>query len=173
MDSSPSPETRSAGVTAAAALSLMGSVIALLAWGWFFRGMLAIPPDRFGKPFYAPHPFWFSIVALVPPFLIALSFFTGIGLFQLKPWARRSALIWATAAMSFSSLIIAFRPYETFTIDERFVSDVAALEQLIVIALIIFLLPISAWWLFYFTREHVVRQFEPQSFSSAQSSSSD
>ncbi len=173
MTTSANGEIRSAGVTAAAAFSVLGSLIALLAWGWFFRNMLSLPADSTGKHIYEAQPIGFFSIALVPPFLIALSFFTGIGLFRLQPWARKSALLWATVAMSFSSLIIAFRPYETFVIEERWVSELASFKQLIVIGLLIFLLPMSIWWLFYFTRKHVIQQFERHPLPSAESSSGD
>ena len=85
----------------------------------------------------------------------------GVGLFQLKPWARKAALLWATMALTFSLSVIAFRPYQTFVIPERFVSDAESLKQLLAVALLIFTLPVSVWWIFYFTRPSVKLQFQP------------
>jgi hypothetical protein len=158
--STPPPNTRSAGVTAAATLSLMGSASALLIWGWFFHGLLELPRDAQGRPAYETHPLAFFSLVLVPPLLIALGFRMSVGLFQLKHWARMGAIVWAVIALTFSLSVIAFRPYETFVIPERFVSDVESLKQLLAIALLIFLFPISVWWIFYFTRPGVKSQFQ-------------
>ena len=108
--------TPSAGVTAAATLGILGSVSALFAWGWFFRSMLSLPLDNNGRHAYQAHPISFFAIALLPPLLIAFGIRISIGLFQLRPWARRGALLWATLALLFSSSVIAFHPYETFVI---------------------------------------------------------
>ncbi len=155
------PTIRSAGVTAAAALSLLGSASALLVWGWFFLGLLALPRDTNGKLAIQSHSFAFLSFALVPPLLIAMGLRMAVGMFQLKPWARKAALLWASLALTFSLSVIAFRPYETFLIPERFVGEAESLKQLLTIALLIFTFPISIWWIFYFTRPKVKLQFQP------------
>jgi hypothetical protein len=151
---------RSAGVTASATLSLLGSVSALLVWGWFFLGLLTLVGDSQGRHSYQAHPIAFFSVALVPPLLIAMGLRLGVGLFQLKPWARKAALLWAVIALTFSLSVITFRPYQTFVIPDRFVGDAESLKQLLAIALLIFTFPISVWWLFYFTRASVKLQFQ-------------
>ena len=150
---------RSAGVTCAAALTVLGSVTALFIWGSFFLDMMnsAAQPD--GNVFRM-HPFIALFIVTIPFFLIASGIRLGIGLFQLKPWARRTALIWAGAALCCSLLLIAFRPYETFFIPENFVSETESLKQLIAISLVFATFPISVWWIFLFRRESVKRQFE-------------
>ncbi len=84
----PTPQLniRSAGVTASATLSLLGSASALLVWGWFFQGLVALPRDAHGRQAYQSHPIAFFSLALVPPILIAMGLRMGVGLFQLKPW---------------------------------------------------------------------------------------
>jgi hypothetical protein len=158
----PPPTIRSAGVTAAATVSMLGSISALLVWGWFFQGLLALPRDTSGKLAIQSHPFAFLSLALVPPLLIAMGLRMAVGMFQLKPWARKSALLWAAVALTFSLSVIAFRPYETFVIPERFVGEAESLKQLLAIGLLIFTLPISVWWIFYFTRPNVKLQFQPE-----------
>ena len=91
----------------------------------------------------------------------------GVGLFQLKPWARKAALLWAAIALTFSLSVIAFRPYQTFVIPERFVSEAESLKQLLAVALLIFTFPISVWWIFYFTRPSVKLQFQSANPTSA------
>jgi hypothetical protein len=83
----------------------------------------------------------------------------GVGLFQLRPWARKAALWWAVIALIFSLSVIAFRPYQTFVIPEKFVSDAESLKQLLAVAIVIFTFPVSVWWIFYFTRPSVKLQF--------------
>ena len=157
----PVKETRSAGVTAAATLGILGSVSALFAWGWFFLGMLGPPAEYGGRHAYEAHPFSFFAIALVPPLLIGMGFRIGIGLFQLRPWARRGALFWAALALTFSSAVIAFQPYETFVIPNEVVSAEVSFRQLLAVGFVIFTFPFGAWWLILFTRRHVIVQFEP------------
>src|SRR5215470_3035167 len=101
---------RSAGVTCAAALAVLGSGAALLLWGNFLLAILNAGLDEHGKRFYELHPFAVLFIATVPSFLIFSGMGTGIGLFQLKPWARRAALVWAAVALCFGLSIVAFRP---------------------------------------------------------------
>jgi len=156
----PPPNTRSAGVTASATLSMLGSASALLVWGWFFQGLATLPRDANGSYAYQSRPIAFLSLALVPPLLVALGLRMGVGLFQLKPWARRAALLWAAIALALSLSVIAFRPYETFVIPERFVGEAESLKQLLAIALLIFVFPSSLWWIFFFTRPSVKLQFQ-------------
>ena len=151
---------RSAGVTCAATLAILGSGSALFVWGSFFLGVLNSPPIIHDKHLYEIYPFSLFLLFAVPLFLIASGIRTGIGLFQLKPWARRAALLWAGVALSFCLFMIAFRPFETFFIPERFVSDVESLKQLLAISLLVALFPVSLWWIFFFRLPSVKRQFE-------------
>jgi hypothetical protein len=151
---------RSAGVACAAALAILGSVSALFVWGSIFLGVLNAPPNSHGKHLYELYPFTLVLMFVVPLFLIASGIRTGIGLFQLKPWARRAALSWASVALCFCLYMIAFRPFETFFIPERFVSDLDSFKQLLAISLVVALFPISVWWIFFFRLPSVKGQFE-------------
>lgn len=151
----------SAGVVAAASLGIMGSIVALIAWGWLFLALLSFPADGHGRHAYENFPITFFGIVIVPPVLIAMALRIGVGLFQMKQWARRGALLWAALALAFSSAVIAFRPYEIFVIPERFVSPEASFRQLLAISFVIFTFPFGAWWLIYFTRPRVIAQFKP------------
>ena len=150
---------RSAGVTTAATLAILGSVTAFLFWGNFFLTILNSPPDTHGKHFYETHAVVFFFVATVPAALTALGIWTGIGLFQLRPWARLAILTWASIALVFCLLLIAFRPFETFFFPDHFVSDLESLKQFLAIAMILLLLPVSVWSLFFFRTKSVKLQF--------------
>jgi Na+/melibiose symporter-like transporter len=155
-------KNRSAGVTAAATLAVLGSVIAFFLWGWLFLPLMNLPPDSNGQHAYQVHPITFALIALVPPFLVALGMRTGIGLFQLRPRARKAALWWAS---------IALRPFETFAIPEHFVAEAESLKQLLAVSAVFMLLPVSIWWLFFFRLKSVVEQFEGRSTTASSSES--
>jgi hypothetical protein len=158
----PDSRLRSAGVTAAATLALLGCSTAFFFWGSFFLGLLNIPADDHGRHIYQTHLGLFLAVAFLPSALIALGIRTGIGLFQLRPWARIAALVWASFALLFCLMLIAIRPFETFFIPYRFVGPLQSLKQLIAIALVILLLPVSVWWLFLFRMQSVKAQFRSE-----------
>lgn len=160
---------RSAGVTAAATLAVLGSVIAFFLWGWFFLPLMNLPPDANGRHAYQVHPITFALIALVPPFLVALGVRTGIGLLQLRPWARKAALLWASIALAFCLSMIALRPFETFAIREHIVTEAEAMRQLLAVSSVFMLLPVSIWWLFFFRLKSVVEQFEGRSTTAASS----
>jgi len=151
---------RSAGVTAAATLALLGCGTAFFFWGYLLLALVNAHADDHGRRFYEVHPVIFLVFALVPSGVIALGIRTGIGLFQLRPWARVSALVWASLTLCFCLGLIALRPFETFFIADHFVGELESFEQLISVALVILLLPSSVWWLFLFRAKDVKKQFE-------------
>ena len=153
------PKVRSAGITAAATLAVLESLTILLVWLFFIIAIVNMPADAQGKHFYQVLPVTFLAFALVPPMISAVGIRTGIGLFQLRGWARKAALLWATIALIFCSAVIALRPFETFVFPDHLVADVEYLRQLLVLSVLVFLLPISVWWLFYFRMNSVKSQF--------------
>lgn len=151
---------RSSGVTCAAALAILGSTSALFVWGSLFLGVINAPPNIQGKHLYESFPVTLFLMFSVPLFLIASGIRTGIGLFQLKPWARKAALLWAGVALSFCFYFIAFRPFETFLIPDHFVSELESFKQLLAVSLVVALFPVSLWWIFFFRLPGVKSQFE-------------
>ena len=156
------PSPRSAAVTAAATLTLLGCTTAFFFWGFFFLNVLNDPPDELGRHFYQVQPITFLVIALVPSAVIGIGIRTGIGLLQLRPWARVLALVWASLALLFSLALIALRPFETFFFPDHFVSATESLRQLMAIALVILMLPASIWWLFLFRMKSVKAQFKAE-----------
>ncbi len=151
---------RSAGVTAAATFALLGCGTAFFMWAYFLLTLLNLPANTNGKHPYQLYPVAFLLIALVPPAVIAVGIRTGIGLFQLRPWARVSAMIWAATTLVLCLALIALRPFETFFISDRFIGQLESLKQLIAIAFVILLLPVSVWWLFLFRTKGVKLQFQ-------------
>lgn len=158
---------RSAGVTAAATFALLASASALLAWGSVLLPLLNAPPDSAGRHVYQIYPVQFALLTFVPPLLIAVTVRTAIGILQLRPWARLAALIWAAAALAACLAIIAFRPFETFFIPRRFVTQAESFKQLMTISCVIMLLPASLWWLFFFRLSSVKHQFQQANAASS------
>ena len=158
---------RSAGVTAAATFALLASASALLAWGSVLLPLLNAPPDSAGRHVYLIYPLPFALLTFVPPLLIAVTVRTAIGILQLRPWARLAALIWAAAALAACLAIIAFRPFETFFIPRRFVTQAQSFKQLMTISCVIMMLPASLWWLFFFRLSSVKRQFQQANVDSS------
>jgi hypothetical protein len=152
---------RSAGITASAVLSVLIGIAILLLWGFFFRGILAIPPNANGKYVFQLFPVLCGLIILVPPLLAAISIRMGIGLFQLRTWARKVALLWASFCSTFCLAIVALRPFETFFLPTDFVSESFYFLQFLALTAIVSLLPVSVWWLFYFRLASVKAQFEP------------
>ena len=161
------PPQRSAGVTAAATFAVLGSVTAFFVWGNFFLALLNIPPDDRGRHAYQTHPVTFLLISVVPSVLIALGIKAGIGLFQLRSWARYAALTWASIALVFSLSVIVLRPFETFFIPDRFVSELVSLKQLLAVSFIVLQFPLSVWWLIFFRLNSVKMQFLPAGDESA------
>jgi hypothetical protein len=161
---------RSAGVTAAATFAILLFISAFFFWGDLLLAVVDMPPDDLGKHIYQSHPGFFLAFLLLPSALIALGIRTGIGLFQLRPWARIAAIIWASVALPLSLSIVAFRPFETFFISDRFVSVGESLKQLMAIAFVVLLLPVSVWWLFLFRMKSVKAQFATADATPAESS---
>jgi hypothetical protein len=153
------PSPRSASVTAAATLALLSCATCFLVWGYVFLILLNSPADLQGHHFYQIYPLFFFLVAFVPSSIIALGLRTGLGLLQMRPWARVAALIWATITLAFCLALIALRPFETFVIPDTFVGPTQSLQQLASIAFIVLLLPASIWWLFLFRSKNAKLQF--------------
>jgi hypothetical protein len=153
------PGPRSASVTAAATLVLLSCATCFLVWGYVLLVLVNAPADLNGHHFYQVYPLFFFVVAFVPSSLIALGFRTGLGILQLRPWARVAALVWAAIALVLCLALIALRPFETFVIPDTFVGPAQSLQQLVSIAFIILLLPASVWWLFLFRSKSAKLQF--------------
>ena len=155
----PNPPPRSAAVTAAATYAVLCCVTALGFWGYIFLSMVNSPADSQGRHFYQRFPGPFFFIALVPPALIALGIRTAIGLFQLRPWARVAALVWAAMFLTLCLALIAFRPFETLFIPQRFVREAELFKQMVAISFIVMILPVSVWCLFLFRAKSVKMQF--------------
>jgi hypothetical protein len=164
------PFFRSAGITAAATLIILESVTVLLVWLYYLVALLNLPADSTGRHIYEYLPLTFFLLASVPPLISAIGIRIGVGLFNLKEWARVAALIWGAVALVLCLSIIATRPFETFVFPEHVVTDIEYARQLLVISVLILFLPMGGWLLFFFRRESVKAQFHKSPAISAEPS---
>ena len=159
--------SRSAGVTAAATYALLCCATALFFWGFVFLKLINSPQDEQGHNYYDLFPVMFLLVALVPPAVIAVGMRVAVGLLHLRPWARRVSMIWASVCLILCLALIAFKPFETFVVPQRFVSESVLTEQMVAISFVLMMLPVSVWWLFYFRTRRVKEQFLPSESTQA------
>lgn len=153
---------RSAAITAAATLAIVGSCIALLVWIWFSYHLFEAVQSFHSKGIALKNReiLFICAAAVVPPLLAFLGLQTGAGLFRLEAWARKSALLWAATSLLFCIFLLVSYPYQILVIDsDHWSSELVLLKQFFGQALLIALTPISVWWIFLFTRLSVKAQF--------------
>ena len=157
-----SPVKRSASVTAAAVVALLGSLFFLLCCSVVFFGMLL------GKlPGTTPElpPVLRNTMLATQGFMIALSLFgiaSGIGLIYLRKWARISILIWGGLLVFFGAIGIPIAYLTSFSPTPNAPALPAESMQAVRwILLVIYGMPllIGVWWLILFNRKSVKAQF--------------
>lgn len=153
------PLSRSAGVTAGATYVILCCVTVFLIWGFVLLTMLNAAQDDRGHTLFELYPVSSLLFATLPPMIIAAAIRTAVGVLQLRPWARVVSMGWAVACVAVCLGFIAFRPFETFVIPQKFVSETVLTRQMASISFVVMLLPVSVWWLFYFRTQKVKRQF--------------
>lgn len=152
---------RSAGVTAAASVALLGSAFVFLFSAFAGLGLLLIrlkPPSAEA----APRPFGFLpyVGLLTMVGFAAWGVATGIGLIRLRPWARTSTLVVAGLLLAYAlpaaPMFILMR-HMGFPPDE----PPGDLQGVFFVLLSIcgILAGIALWWLILFTRPAVRAQF--------------
>ena len=153
---------RSAAITAAATLAIVGSCIVLLAWGWFSYLVFETVQSFHHKGIALKNSeiLFICAAAVIPPVLAFLGLQTGAGLFRLDAWARKSALVWAGTSFLFCVFLLVSYPYQILVIDsDHWSSELVLSKQFFAQALLIALAPVSIWWIFLFTRLSVRAQF--------------
>jgi hypothetical protein len=150
---------RSAGVTVIAVLAFVGSAIALAIAGLLASKALS-PPENF-----AGSPVLFRTVLVIVPFTYALSgvwgIVSGVGLLQLKNWARISTIVFASLLTVFGTFsALGFLLSLTVPPTPGADKDVAALGRNILGVFTAAQLAIGIWWLAFLNRARVRDQFK-------------
>ena len=157
-----SPVERSASVTAAAVVAILGSLLFLLCCSVVFFGMMLgkLPGTTPELPTVLRNAMLAS-----QGFMIALSLFgiaTGIGLVYLRKWARISILIWGGLLVFFGGIGIPIAYLTSFSPTPNAPALPAESMQAVRwILLVIYGMPllIGVCWLILFNRKSVKTQF--------------
>jgi hypothetical protein len=160
-------KNRSAGITVIAVLQLIGSALLLaLAALMAFAMIMATPPPSDPR---LP-PIFFTVMRVVLPFFYAIpavwGIVTGVGLLQLKNWARISTIVISVLLIVFgafgvlTSMVFFLKPPPGNGVDTKIFSIIGAATALSALAQI----GIGIWWMVFFNRASVKAQFLPQPF---------
>jgi hypothetical protein len=160
-------KNRSAGITVIAVLQLIGSALLLaLAALMAFAMIMATPPPNDPR---LP-PIFFTVMRVVLPFFYAIpavwGIVTGVGLLQLKNWARISTIVISVLLIVFgafgvlTSMVFFLKPPPGNGVDTKIFSIIGAATALSALAQI----GIGIWWMVFFNRASVKAQFLPQPF---------
>jgi hypothetical protein len=160
-------KNRSAGITVIAVLQLIGSALLLaLAALMAFAMIMATPPPSDPR---LP-PIFFTVMRVVLPFFYAIpavwGIVTGVGLLQLKNWARISTIVISVVLIVFgafgvlTSMVFFLKPPPGNGVDTKIFSIIGAATALSALAQI----GIGIWWMVFFNRASVKAQFLPQPF---------
>ena len=153
---------RSAAVTVAAVLAILGSLFLLLCCAVVFFGMLPVK-----LPSATPEvpPFMRNALLATQGLMMCLSLFgmaTGIGLFYLRHWARISVLIWGGVSVFVGLLGISIVLLMSFSPTPPAPDwPPEGMQAVRWILLMVYGLPllIGIWWLVLFNRQTVKTQF--------------
>jgi hypothetical protein len=158
---------RSAGVTVIAVLSLIGSALTIL-MAIFMAVLMVVITSIAATPEQSDFPASPALVKVI--FLFAALMFllpaiwgiiNGIGLFRLKNWARISTIVFSVLLIlmgGFGLLMSLIMPSPS-TPNYPMASPVMVVQRIFMVAFNLAHLGIGIWWLVFFTRPKVVRQF--------------
>jgi hypothetical protein len=159
MDYSPK---RSASVTAAAVVAILGGLFLLLCCSVAFFAFLLV---KLPGPASELPPFVRTAMLATQGFMMCLSLFgiaTGIGLIYLRNWARVSILIWGGMAVFFGGIgipIAFLMPFPATPNAPDLPAESMQAVRWIFLAIYAMPLLIGVWWLILFNRKTVKAQF--------------
>lgn len=150
---------RSAAVTAAGVVAIIGSVVTVLGVLFGLFGLLIasrLPSGPQSLP--AARTLALATMALFLGVAV-FGIFTGVGLLRFKNWARISALVWAGITAPISTLILVVFAFIPFPSSPNAPANFTVF--LLIFAAIFYGVPlgVAIWWLILFTRKSIAARF--------------
>jgi hypothetical protein len=152
-------------ITAAAVVTLIGSGLLVLAGLLLAAGigvmLFGISQKYPGISFHSNDPDFQKVEEIIgagiviPLVLGVIGIFTGRGLLRMKPWARKTAIAWSVGS---SLLCLAALAYPGSPSGVHFASPI--------LALMLVLFPVNAWWLLLFFRSETKALFSAPGIAS-------
>jgi hypothetical protein len=147
-------------ITVAAVVGIIGSVVSTMV-GLVIAGGVAMTVFVFKKQYpgvtiYSGKPGSLEALQLVcfavvvPIFFGVLGIFTARGIARLRPWARKSAIVWSIVSTLFCLLALTYLATLPSSPSPRATP---------ILLLMLFLFPVNAWWLLLFFRPDVKSLF--------------
>lgn len=146
---------RSGDITAAAIVLFFGSglLVLFMLLGIFEAALTQVPPEaRYGQFFGLAFYLFFAGSGIA----------TGVGILQLRPWARISMVALSATAICYCALGAVFMALVPSLLREAAPDASPAVGTIILFVGFLFLLVplgIAIWWLVLFTRQRVALQF--------------
>jgi len=145
---------RSGDVTASAIILFCGSGLMILMAVLMVLAFTTtpLPPEQRVVEFMMP-----IVYALMAAWGIA----TGVGILQLRPWARISTIVMSSAAIFFTVCGALGMMMVPLLLQQEPGVSAAAVKVVVFVALVVLLIPlaIAIWWLVLFTRKRVQLEF--------------
>jgi hypothetical protein len=151
---------RSGGVTAAAIVAILGSLLLLLCSLFGLLGVVMMQNAPGNPAAQQPELRYAGFVGVV--FIAAGGVWglaSGIGLLRYRNWARISTLVWSGLAVAFCSVTMLFVSSMKFPIPPNAGQGTESFVRFFVFAIYGLPLLIGVWWLILFTRKSIVALF--------------
>jgi len=142
----------SASILAVALVQFIGSAGILVAWSLFVWILI-----RFDRQYpnhdVLPTGVWGAFIA-VPMAFSLLGVITSVGLMRLREWARRRTILLSTLPLLGGVVLALLHPPSLFP-----PGQISGIVLVVFVYILVFLTPISIWWLLVMTRKSVRSQF--------------
>lgn len=155
------PRARTASITAAGVVAIIGSVLVLLGAALGLIGILIIAPVSGTGP--AVPRFTKFIAEGTIAFILALGIlgvFTGVGLLRLRNWARISTLVWSGVTVAMCAFVLVIMVIAPFPAPPNAPTNLAGFVRATVLIFYGIPLAIGTWWLILFNKKSVTDQFD-------------
>jgi hypothetical protein len=149
----------STSIVISGVLQILGSILVLIGVGAFYLVTAFLPSTSGDAHTQAITHMLMQLMLFLFVGLGTLGIFTGVGLIQLKNWARVSTLIYAGVSSLFSALFMLLLMVVPIPTAPNQPPEVAHLTRIFAVAVYGAPLALGVWWLILFNRKAIVAQF--------------